>query len=675
MKYSKVIILGIFSIVFFSIYSHSAYAELESLTPLELYTSSELILVGNVVSLREDSEQRETEYDIKVEQYLKNPKPFSMITVVGAGTKGTPTEDDPLFDHGDRVLLYLNKHDEKYRIRPFSFKAPLTCDGHQLLQLATIPGEPRGISSPVRDLIHLTNTFGIEIDTFVVNDGINIDYDLFNNNPQSNSVEVEIAIITDSATVFHANQSIPLEPCTNTIISWNFTPTKTGEYTVNVTSEDISTSTDFNVKLNRVGVSLDKNTLLSPLKQIKEGVSLVDVKCNEGKVPAYKYNRMSVACVSLDTESKLVLRGWATMRLAMPDDNIPQALCNNYEGIWHPEYNACRGISDLQCSLIGGHFESLRICSGDICPNKPHSMCVTNPDALIQSDAESQVLDLSKITFMKPNSIVFFYYPDPSDIKDRDAYETFMLVRLPEWLGGNSDDASAFRAYSAKAVDDSCLVKYWPQEGRQIIENPCRGGFYRIVDGAMIRTFGAVPGGAPIALPHLTLSFDENGFLYIEPPIWSKTDNGVLGFGREITLQEIREGSMFLIDSFEKAYPDYPEIPLEFAGMTLADITPEYDQRFKVFYSEFTPIAQNIEMFITKCDCDTLRSHSEYDDIENIGGTVIAIHDEKSRNPEISDSFNSYTIKFAKDGFEFEVIGKNLDFMKSSIAANFLNEN
>jgi hypothetical protein len=273
---------------------------------------------------------------------------------------------------------------------------------------------------------------------------------------------------------------------------------------------------------------------------------------------------------------------------------------------------------------------------------------------------------------MKPNSIVTFYYPNPGDTKDRDAYETFMLVRLPEWLGGAVDDASAFRAYSAKAVDDSCLVKYWPQEGRQIIENPCRGGFYRVIDGAMIRTFGAVPGGAPIALPHLTLSFDENGFLYIEPPAWSKTDNGVLGYGREITIQEVREGSMFLIDSFAKAYPEYPEIPLEFAGMTLAEITHEYDQRFKVFYSEFTPIAQNIEMYITKCDCDKLPSHSDYDIIENIGGTDIAIHDEKSRNPEISDSLNRYTIKFAKDGFEFEIIGKNLDFMKSSVAANFL---
>jgi hypothetical protein len=129
---------------------------------------------------------------------------------------------------------------------------------------------------------------------------------------------------------------------------------------------------------------------------------------------------------------------------------------------------------------------------------------------------------------------------------------------------------------------------------------------------------------------------------------------------------------MFLIDSFAKAFPEYPKIPLEFAGMTLADITHEYDKRFKILYSEFTPIAQNIEMYITKCDCDKLPSHSDYDIIENIGGTDIAIHDEKSRNPEISDSLNRYTIKFAKDGFEFEIIGKNLDFMKSSIAANFL---
>jgi len=103
-------------------------------------------------------------------------------------------------------------------------------------------------------------------------------------------------------------------------------------------------------------VPFDNNQILSPLKQIKSGVALVDVKCNDGKYPAYKYNRMKVACVSEETQNELWSRGWATMRFYTDEDTSPHALCNNFEGKWHPENGGCRNISDLQCSLMGGEF-------------------------------------------------------------------------------------------------------------------------------------------------------------------------------------------------------------------------------------------------------------------------------------------------------------------------------
>ncbi len=121
--------------------------------------------------------------------------------------------------------------------------------------------------------------------------------------------------------------------------------------------------------------------ITSSLKQIKSGVALVDVRCNEGKYPAYKYNKMSVACVSEETLVELWDRGWATMRFYTDEDTTSHALCNNYEGKWHPEHNGCRGdISDLQCSLMGGAFvDNLKICYNDICPkNKTYTLCVTN---------------------------------------------------------------------------------------------------------------------------------------------------------------------------------------------------------------------------------------------------------------------------------------------------------
>jgi len=120
----------------------------------------------------------------------------------------------------------------------------------------------------------------------------------------------------------------------------------------------------------------------SPLKQIKSGVALIDVKCNEGKVPSYKGDRMRVACVSEETQSELWVRGWATMRLISPGENISHALCNNYEGKWHPEYDGCREVTDLQCSLMGGKFvDGLKICYNEICPvDKTYTLCVTNPE-------------------------------------------------------------------------------------------------------------------------------------------------------------------------------------------------------------------------------------------------------------------------------------------------------
>jgi len=123
---------------------------------------------------------------------------------------------------------------------------------------------------------------------------------------------------------------------------------------------------------------------LSPLKQIKSGISLIDVQCQDGKHTVYKYNRMRVACVSEETQSELWSRGWATTRFYTEEDTSPHALCNNYEGKWHPEYEGCREITDLQCSLMGGEFaDGLKICYDGICPvDKTFTLCVTNPDLI-----------------------------------------------------------------------------------------------------------------------------------------------------------------------------------------------------------------------------------------------------------------------------------------------------
>jgi hypothetical protein len=152
-----------------------------------------------------------------------------------------------------------------------------------------------------------------------------------------------------------------------------------------------------------------------------------------------------------------------------------------------------------------------------------------------------------KISDMKPNSMAWFFYPDPDRYKDRDPYGIFLLIRLPDYLGGTNNDASAFRAYSALDPSSHCLVKYWPQENRRRIEDSCSGSIYNPVSGHMM-----IQGGNPVlvtrqyALPYLKLETDENGYLYAEPPRWTEDKNGVVGIGRQITAEEMKAAEEFV---------------------------------------------------------------------------------------------------------------------------------
>ena len=159
---------------------------------------------------------------------------------------------------------------------------------------------------------------------------------------------------------------------------------------------------------------------------------------------------------------------------------------------------------------------------------------------------QKEFTNFENVFTMEPNSVEFFYYPNPDDAENRDPFERYMIIRLSEWLGGNNKDVSAYRAYSMMSVDDGCLVRYWEDAGRQRIENPCSGGFYRAIDGAMTIPYKSVFNSHPIALPHLDLSIDGDGFLYVEPPSFTKTENGVLGYGKEMTRSEVLSGSKFL---------------------------------------------------------------------------------------------------------------------------------
>lgn len=89
-----------------------------------------------------------------------------------------------------------------------------------------------------------------------------------------------------------------------------------------------------------------------------------------------------------------------------------------------------------------------------------------------------------RISDMSPGSAIRFYYPDSQNIHNRDAFQAFNLIRLPEYFGGTANDISAFRAYSALDLTSHCYTKYWPHDGRDFrIEDPCNSPGYACLTG------------------------------------------------------------------------------------------------------------------------------------------------------------------------------------------------
>ena len=289
---------------------------------------------------------------------------------------------------------------------------------------------------------------------------------------------------------------------------------------------------------------------------------------------------------------------------------------------------------------------------------------------------EQTEFDISQIKSMKPNSMEYFYYPNPENVENRYAFQKFILIRLPEKLGGGVDDVSSFRAYSALSVGDHCLMKYYPDEGRQRMEDPCWGSMYRAIDGLLVSGPKPVINTSAVALPYLDLSIDENGSLYVEPPIWTLQENGVVGIGRQISLQEIRQGSEILLDSIEKSYPHYPKIPLDFAGGILSEIKPD-GNRIVMMYSEFPSMSgTSFDVgLVTAQDQAYFQNMARSDsELWQIDDTVIRIGGNAFEENNEPKQYNEYEIQFIKDGYNFRFGGQNLDLMKKEIITNYFPE-
>jgi len=188
-----------------------------------------------------------------------------------------------------------------------------------------------------------------------------------------------------------------------------------------------------------------------------------------------------------------------------------------------------------------------------------------------------------------------------------------------------------------------------------------------VVDGAL--TYGAIyRSTAMTALPYLDLSMDYAGMLHVEPPKFTKDENGVIGYGRQMTMAELRQGSEFLVDSFAKHYPDYPQIPVEFAGYLLSEISPE-KYLTTVRYMDFQSKSGYITMTIGKQGITSSINLAEKNkEFWQIGNTVIKVS--YSESP-----YQRYdVIQFQKDNYGFTIEGNDVEFIKKEIVRNYFPE-
>lgn len=124
-------------------------------------------------------------------------------------------------------------------------------------------------------------------------------------------------------------------------------------------------------------------------------------------------------------------------------------------------------------------------------------------------------------------------YPKTGDsILDEEAFRKWQFIRLPEEMGGARNDVSSFRAYSMVCLHLWCLWKYYPSDDKKRGECPCHGSIYEVDSGRSISGPASLQAPPSNVLPKLDFEMGSDGSLWILPPVWGVTQNGVVGYGR-----------------------------------------------------------------------------------------------------------------------------------------------
>ncbi|MDR3783256.1 MAG: twin-arginine translocation signal domain-containing protein [Candidatus Nitrosotalea sp.] len=163
---------------------------------------------------------------------------------------------------------------------------------------------------------------------------------------------------------------------------------------------------------------------------------------------------------------------------------------------------------------------------GKFMPN-PSNISLVRAQVILPDGTQANVK-----TFPKNHSEVITYPLSGDAVLDQEPFKKWQFIRLPDELGGDAEDVSAFRAYSMVCLHLWCLWKYWPQEGRKRGECPCHGSMYNPLNGKAFAGPASLQASPSNVLATLNFEADNDGNLWIKPAVWSVNENGIVGYGR-----------------------------------------------------------------------------------------------------------------------------------------------
>ncbi len=257
------IIITLFCISAIVIFLSSQAYAIPYIPPSAKYFNSEIVLIGKVVSSAPFS-PTDTKYEIKVEQYLKNPQSQDTVTVVASGTnKSIGMTADTVFNVGQRVFLYLKQDQGNYVVWWYSHPTDFLCDpAPTVADLNSTDILGAGLDyEPLHVGASKSNSY-----LYAPNQPIIISYDAWNNQFTTKTFDVVFQVKNQTGQIiFNDTKQVELKPCIgHQIVNSTFTPKVAGTYEADVIFDNSLTGTTVEIPrpsgVEEVFLTLDKES-------------------------------------------------------------------------------------------------------------------------------------------------------------------------------------------------------------------------------------------------------------------------------------------------------------------------------------------------------------------------------------------------------------------------------